>query len=117
MIISIMNLAFVMDTQARGRVSNSAPNSLPTCGNSAAGQPGQIVPKPLISHKFSALRGGYLEADRRFSPAGREMPTERAVAQPRSRHGCRARVDPGGGRRDIARLGMKRTGIPRGAIQ
>jgi len=39
---------FMMNTQARGRVSNSAANSPADRKNSAAAQRSQIVPKPLI---------------------------------------------------------------------
>jgi hypothetical protein len=47
---------FMIDAQARGRMSNSAANSLLAAKpgkNSAAARLGQIVPKPLISRKFS----------------------------------------------------------------
>src|SRR5713101_72200 len=63
----------MIDTQARGRVSNSAANSLPASENSAAVKLAQIAPKMLMSNQFSALRGCFLAAQRRFFPAGREM--------------------------------------------
>ena len=63
----------MMDTQASGRVLNSAANPLPASENSAAGRLGQIVPKPLISRKILALRGGFLAAERRLLPDGRGM--------------------------------------------
>jgi len=63
----------MIDTQAKGRVSNSAANSLPSASNSAAGELGRILPKPLISRRFSTPRGCFLEAERGFLPDIREM--------------------------------------------
>jgi hypothetical protein len=66
----------MLNSQAKGRVANSAANSLLTSKpgeNSAAGELGQIIPKPLILNKFSAFRGDVLAAERRFVPAGREI--------------------------------------------
>jgi hypothetical protein len=74
----------MMDTQARGRVSNSAANSLPASKPgkiSAAGQLDPILRNPLISYKVSALRGCFLAAERRFFPAVREMRTEAAIVK------------------------------------
>src|SRR5216683_5003445 len=59
----------MIDTQARGRVSNSAANSLPTSENSAADHLGQIVP---ISRKVSTLAAAFWRLRRRFSlPTGK----------------------------------------------
>ena len=66
----------MLDAQARGRMPNSAANSLPTSKpdeNSAAGELGQIIPKTLILNKFSALRRCFLAAERRFFPDSREI--------------------------------------------
>jgi hypothetical protein len=72
--MSIMDDDFMLNTQAKHRMSNSAANPLPTAKpgeNSAAGEFGQIIPKARISNKFSALRGCFLAAEKRFVPAGR----------------------------------------------
>jgi hypothetical protein len=45
--------------------------------NSAAGELGQIVPKPLIYMGFSVLGGRILAAGRRFSPPAGEFPRKR----------------------------------------
>src|SRR5215831_20018979 len=57
----------MIKAQARGRVSNSAAGSPPEAPNSAAGQLGKIAANPLISGRFSTLRGGVLEAERGLS--------------------------------------------------
>ena len=62
----------MIDTQARGRASNSAANPLPSAPNSAAGQLRQIAPKRLTPLRFSTPRGRILEAERCFLPAVRE---------------------------------------------
>jgi hypothetical protein len=64
----------MLNTQIGRRMSNSAANPLPTAKpgeNSAAGEFDQIMPKPLIFDQFSALRGGFLGAQRRFVPERR----------------------------------------------
>jgi hypothetical protein len=74
--MSIMGCNFMLNTQAKGRVANSAANSLQTAKpdeNSAAGELGHIMPKPLIFPTFSASRGCFLTAERRFLPDSREI--------------------------------------------
>ena len=74
--MSIMDGEFMLNKQAKGRVANSAANSLPTAKpdeNSAAGELGQIILKRLIFKTFSALRGCFLTAERRFLPDSREI--------------------------------------------
>jgi hypothetical protein len=66
----------MLNTQIGRRMSNSAANPLPTAKpdeNSAAGELGQIIPKPLIFPTFSASRGGFLAAEKRFLPERREI--------------------------------------------
>jgi len=57
-------------------VANSAANPLPTAKpdeNSAAGEFDDIIPKPLIFPTFSASKGGFLKAERRFLPELRDI--------------------------------------------
>ena len=66
----------MLNKQGKGRVANSAAASLLTAKpdeNSAAGELGHIIPKPLIFLTFSASRGGFLAAERRFVPDSREI--------------------------------------------
>ena len=57
----------MINTQARGDV----PNSPADRKNSAAGRRDHIVPKPLISRRFSTSREDFSAAEWRFLPAGR----------------------------------------------
>jgi len=66
----------MLNTQAEGRVANSAAASLQTAKpdeNSAAGELGHMIPKPLILATFLSSRGCILAAERRFLPAGRDI--------------------------------------------
>ena len=65
----------MLNTQARGRVANSAAASLLTskpAENSAAGEHDKIKLKLLILNKLLALRGGFLTPERRLLPDSRE---------------------------------------------
>jgi hypothetical protein len=65
-------MILMTDTQASGRVSNSAANPLPASENSAAGQLGQIQPKTLISQKFFGIEECLSASWKRFSlPTGK----------------------------------------------
>src|SRR6266404_579475 len=79
-----MKYTLMTNTQAKGHVSNSAANSLPTPLSSQkfrcrTAQPNRT--QATDSTMFSMLRGDFLAAERRFLPDGGEIPT-RSVMSP-----------------------------------